>query len=64
MEIPKIVSLNLDLSLVSTGWSIIKNGGVFKYGKIVPSKNLSHAEKLVHIKEVLEIGRASCRERV
>jgi len=54
MEIPKIVSLNLDLSLVSTGWSIIKNGGVFKYGKIVPSKNLSHAEKLVHIKEVLE----------
>ncbi len=53
-KVPEIISLNLDLSTVSTGWSIIKNGKLFKYGKITPSVLLSPVEKLVHIKDVLE----------
>ena len=54
MEVPKIVSLNLDLSIVSTGWSIIRNGKIACYGKITPPAALSPVEKLVHIRDVLE----------
>lgn len=50
----KIVSLNLDLSVVSTGWSIIRNGQIDGYGKITPPTNFSPVEKLVHIRDVLE----------
>lgn len=42
--------LSFDVSSVSTGWAIVVNGKPKKYGKIVISKKLSIAEKLVAFK--------------
>lgn len=41
------VVLALDISSVSTGWSVFKNGKLHKHGKIVTSKIKKHSERLV-----------------
>lgn len=45
--------LCLDLSLSKTGWSIMENSEVFKYGYIKIDHNTSDAEKMMHVRDVL-----------
>lgn len=49
----KNITLGLDLSLNSTGFAVLKDSEYVCSGTIVPSKSITHAEKLCYIEETV-----------